>query len=240
MKKIFISFAAGSQKYYFALNRLINQANDLNVFDEIIGYKEKDLKNDNYFWNKHNEFIKNNQRGYGYWIWKSYLVKKTMEKMNDGDILLYLDSGCEINSRKKIEINNLFEIVKKNYIIDSPADLEIYRNKMDLLIELNMLDTKYLYKQQRQAGAVMYLVCDITRKFINDWYAICCNYHFIDDSRSIFNNLKNFVEHRHDQSVYSLLKKKYNIDDSDITIWEFNIIYTRQNLTSISSIIDIF
>lgn len=26
-------------------------------------------------------------RGYGYWIWKSYLVKETLTKMNSNDIL---------------------------------------------------------------------------------------------------------------------------------------------------------
>ena len=37
------------------------------------------------------------------------------------------------------------------------------------------------------------------------------NYHFIDDSPSIYINFSCFVEHRHDQSIFSLLTKKYNL-----------------------------
>ena len=41
--------------------------------------------------------ITKNPRGYGYWLWKSYIIKKTIEKMSDDDILLYLDCGYEID-----------------------------------------------------------------------------------------------------------------------------------------------
>ena len=55
------------------------------------------MYNDKEFWKKNGDFIEKNKRGYGYWLWKSYIIKKTMDMMKDGDILLYLDSGCEIN-----------------------------------------------------------------------------------------------------------------------------------------------
>ena len=53
------------------------------------------------FWNNHSEFILANKRGYGYWLWKPYLIMKTLEQMNDNDILVYADCGCEIESNKK-------------------------------------------------------------------------------------------------------------------------------------------
>ena len=96
MKSI-ITFGAGSQDYYDAVKRLTKQSTELELFDNIIGYTDKNLKNDNIFWEKHSNFITNNKRGYGYWIWKPYLIKKTMDNMKDGDILLYLDCGCEIS-----------------------------------------------------------------------------------------------------------------------------------------------
>ena len=40
------------------------------------------------FYEKHKNFINNNKRGYGYWIWKSYIVYKNLQKMNNGDILI--------------------------------------------------------------------------------------------------------------------------------------------------------
>ena len=38
---------------------------------------------------------------------------------------------------------------------------------------------------------------------------ICSDYSMIDDSPSIENNITNFKVHRHDQSIFSILRKKY-------------------------------
>jgi hypothetical protein len=57
----------------------------------------------------------------------------------------------------------------------------------------------------------MFLVCNKTKELVDKWYDIGCNYHMIDDSPSISNNLNYFMRHRHDQSIFSLLTKKYNI-----------------------------
>jgi len=75
------------------------------------------IMNDNEFWNKHKDFILNNKRGYGYWIWKPYLIKKTIDKLNNGDIILYMDADSTI---KMNEINYLYkylEEVQKTKII---------------------------------------------------------------------------------------------------------------------------
>ena len=212
MKKHFITFGGGGQNYYDAVNRLVNQVKELNLFDNIHYLTDKDLQNDDYFWQKHSSFILNNKRGYGYWLWKPYVIKKTIEKMNDGDILLYLDCGCEIDIQNKQNLINNFNIVKKDYIIGTNTKHpEKHWNKMDLVHKLNMLDDKYLNSVQRQAGVVLYLICDKTRKLINEWYDIGCDYNNIDDSPSIKPNDQNFKQHRHDQSIFSLLTKKYNL-----------------------------
>ena len=46
------------------------------------------------------------QRGckHGFWLWKPFIIKKTMENMNDGDVLLYLDCGCELDNNKKDDL----------------------------------------------------------------------------------------------------------------------------------------
>lgn len=76
MTKIFITFGAGDEKYYEAGNFLIKEVESLNIFDKSILYTDKDLKTDQEFWPKHSNFIENNKKGYGYWLWKPYLIKK--------------------------------------------------------------------------------------------------------------------------------------------------------------------
>lgn len=232
MSKIFITF--GNNIYLHAVRRIVNQAKNLKLFNNIYGYSENDLKNDEYFWKTHSDFILSNPRGFGYWLWKSYLIMKTMEKMNENDILLYCDCGCEIDYNKHLLITNMFELVKTDLIIGtSYPDIEKNWNKMDTIIYLNMVDSEKLNTYQHQAGVCCYLKCEKTYNLVKEWYNISCNYHLLDDSPSINNNFNCFIEHRHDQSIFSLLTKKYNIYSN--TSLE-NIIEISRNRTGISQI----
>ena len=41
-------------------------------------------------------------QGGGYWIWKFDIIKTVMNTMtNEGDFIVYLDSGCEIDERNE-------------------------------------------------------------------------------------------------------------------------------------------
>ena len=112
----FLTFGAGSQDYLDALARISRQAEDLQVFDKVIGLNDKDLKDDGPFWEKHGHFIETHWRGYGHWIWKPYIILKTLLSMNDGDLLMYLDSGCELDFNHKGELDKYLEHVNRNGI----------------------------------------------------------------------------------------------------------------------------
>ena len=219
--KIFLTFGT-SGEYEKRAERIVLLIKNLDIFDKVILLTEKDLKNDSIFWNQHNKFIESNKRGYGYWLWKSYIIKKQLEMLNDNDILLYFDSSIIFRANKDKFID-LFNIVKRDYIIGSFCKvlcLEYVWNKMDLIENLNMNNDKYLNTRQRQAGSLMILNNKKTRELINNWYTLSTQYHFIDDTKSNKKNRNGFKEHRHDQSIFSLLTKKYNIY-SDIDMFAY-------------------
>lgn len=224
MNIIFMTFSS-HDNYIDAGNRLINQAKQMNIFKETILYSAENLQKDSEFWSKHATFIRNNPRGYGYWLWKSYIIKKRMENMADNDILLYLDCGCELSIGRKDKLLECINIVKTDKIVGTTTYIEREWNKMDLIEKLRMNKNEYLDTNQRQAGANLFLVCKETRLLVNEWYEISSDYHNIDDSQSIMTNFKCFKEHRHDQSIFSLLTKKYNIYSK--TNLEDAIYYTR-------------
>jgi len=203
----FITFAS-HDNYIDAGNRLLKQAAELNVFDNIYLNTVKDLEGA--FWDKHSKFIMENPKGFGYWIWKPYLIKKKMDEMEDGDILLYLDSGCEIDCREREYFMEYVEYVKKDYILGTLGKTTVEEScKMDLLLHIG-IDDSQLTTRMHQAGANLIYINSVTRNLINKWYELSCNYYFINDE-SICKNREAFKEHRHDQSVYSLLTKKYGI-----------------------------
>ena len=207
----FITFAAGAVNYAEAAVRLIGQADATKLFNKTILYDDTYLKSQEDFWDTHSEFIEKNPRGYGYWIWKPYIIKKTMEQLADGDILLYLDSGCEIDINKKNILKAFLEFIKSEYIIGSFVSREKLYNKMDLVVKLGMLHPSYMDKMQHQGGAILFKVCKKTRELVNEWYELACDYHLIDDTPSVCKEIDGFQEHRHDQSIFSLLTKKYKI-----------------------------
>ena len=216
-KKYFVTFSDGNQNYLDAGKRLVSQAEKTNLFNSCIHYKNIDLQNDTDFWNKHHKFIEDNRRGNGYWIWKPYIINKTMSKLDDGDILLYLDGGCEIDHKKKDKIKLYMEKTKTNLLIGTTTPhLEKCWCKKDL-INLIQPEDNSLNTYQRQAGGIMILVNPITRKFVNEWESYTYNYHNLNDTPSKDKNDECFREHRHDQSIFSLLVKKYNLDN-DISL----------------------
>lgn len=227
-----ISFGGGDKNYHDAVFRIQKEFEDINFdFYKIIAYTDKDLKDDLEFWKKNGNFIENNKRGYGYWIWKPYLILKTLNQMDNNDILFYLDSGCEIINNEKINerINFIIEKCNKfNILYTNTPQYEKTYNKMDLLEYMNLNNNEILNSLQMQASCIFMKKNDIIVEFINEWYNISCNYHFIDDSVSVKENDISFIENRHDQSVFSLLLKteKYkNILNTDNNILYESDIY---------------
>lgn len=228
-KKILLTF--GNESYYDSLNRIKNEALSFNIFDKILIYTDINLKNDfPDFWEKHKNFIINNGRGYGYWIWKSYLTLKTLENMDENDILVYVDAGCSLNNKGVNRLNEYFEIVKNNECGNISFKLihsEKTWTKMDTFNYFNIKDTdEYFNSEQLIGGIFVIRKCNCTLNIVNNWYnTMSNNYNLIDDSQSILQNHYTFIENRHDQSIFSLIRKIYGTislsDETDRLRWNY-------------------
>jgi len=208
------SFVNRSENYLNAGKRLKSQAEKTKIFDKCLHFTNADLMNDIDFWDQHYNFINNNKRGNGYWIWKSYLIKKTIEKLNDGDMLVYLDVGCEIDYKKTDKIKTYMEKLKEYPILKTDVScVEKCWCKQDLINKMKPSEDD-LNSYQIQSGAMMFLVNPITKKLVNEWYNYSRNYYNLDDSDSELKNDECFKEHRHDQSIFSLLVKKYKLNNN--------------------------
>ena len=201
----------GNEQYRRPLYRIICESLKIPIFKRIIGYDETALKNSAEFWSKNGEFILNNPRGYGFWIWKSYLILKTLEQMDDNDILIYADSGCCIYETGLQRLNEYITRADNHpsgmltFQTGNPWNLESYYTKMDVIKELNA--EQLLNTYQIIAGIQIIRKNAVSIRHIQRWYDLCCNHHLISDKDSIIPNTSNFKEHRHDQSIFSILCK---------------------------------
>lgn len=242
-KNFFLTFGGGPMTFLHAVDRIVEQAKSLHIFDHVYGFKEDDLKADPEFWGEHRQFILMNPRGFGYWIWKAYLINKVMKEAQEDDVIMYCDCGNEIDVRKKDEIIKLIDVVKKDGLMatfpgktDTTHIDEIKWNKRDVLNFFEIDEhNPILTTKQRQANPILVCKTSVTESFVNDWNSIGLNNnHFLNDYPSYAENFPEFVEHRHDQSIFSLLSKKYGIF-SDVTT--DGVIETTRNKTGISELI---
>ena len=212
LKVYFVTFGGGTQDFHMAVNRIVNQAKEFNIFEKIFGLTEINLKNDRYFWEKHGSFILNNPRFYGYAIWKSYIMIKLMEYIDDGDILFYSDCGCELNIRGKTRMLEYIKLVEQ---YDTLAFNLNYKEKMytktDLFNFINASD-ELKDSNQIESGMIFLKKTNNNLELLNEMFNLQTvnNYHYTDDTPSLEPNDKSFIEHRHDQSCFSVLMKKYN------------------------------
>lgn len=189
--------------------------------DRVIAYSENDLPRD-YF--NENPNVTSYSRGYGLWLWKPYLILKTMEELQEGDILFYVDSGATFIDR----INHLTPLVQnaKDDIIlfDIPLLNEDW-TKGEVFRYTNY--TPKENERQIMGGLVLLRVSAQSKAIMQQWYELCREERLL--SPMIFDSsIKNgsfFVSHREDQSLLSIVARKNNLtiygDPSDYGEFQF-------------------
>lgn len=105
---------------YYNINRINKDLidNKYKLFNEVKLLNEHDL-DDNIKVIINNIIAKYGNKGYGYWIWKPYIILQELNKLNNDDILVHLDCHCKLNKLK-----NKFNRIK-NYLNNSNKPLII-------------------------------------------------------------------------------------------------------------------
>lgn len=222
-KKVVMAF--GSHHISKGFPRYREQAESMNIFDEIKCFSEKDLDKDfKKLWGRH--LIKYS-RGYGYWCWKPYLILQELNKLDEGDVLLYTDIGCFFNPKGRDRLLEYYAIAENSPTgmlgvqsqETAPRGLPetlYYENvwtKGDVFDYFGVRDDEsFTLTPQYESTLIFFKKSDLTVSFVKEWYqAYLDKYSLATDSPSKSPNLKGFVENRHDQSIYSMLAKKYRI-----------------------------
>ncbi len=87
-----VSFGSDSDYVSIAIDT-ISRLHKLYPYSNCLIYEVDDLPDDII------SYAKTYSVGYGYWQWKPWLVNETLEKMNEGDVLLYVDERCGVPRR---------------------------------------------------------------------------------------------------------------------------------------------
>lgn len=212
-KNIFITFGGPSANYHNAVDRICREAHNFEFFDEILGFTEKDLMSDESYWKKQGAFLEQNKRGYGFWSWKPHIIKRVMDALEEGDFLFYCDSGCKLNKRGLPRLYEYMDLLSNNK--DGYGILSFQLNHPEIwFTKRRTLEYFQVSEQEANDPQCMATVVIIRKnqhsvRIINEWSIICINERWLIDDELSNQEYPAFREHRHDQSVFSLLVKKY-------------------------------
>ena len=177
-------------------------------FDKVYSFSPSDI--DKNYYEGHKDIL-SEKRGNGLWLWKPYFIDKVLSECSDGDIVFYADSGAFFVKK----IDKLISSLRKNekiWVSDCPL-LESCFTK-PICFEKMDCDEKTKNSNQIQATYLMLICCDETRSFIGEWLHYCEDYDLMSPEGGLSLNEKRgtqFVAHREDQSILSLLCKKKGI-----------------------------
>ncbi len=223
MKKYFLTFASSDLKK--SLNRIEKQANDLNFFDGTFIYNENDL--DEGFRKRFAAHLKLGSRGYAYWSWKPQVILQALEAIKEGDVILYTDVGCHLRKEGLKRLEEYFSLAEQHKLVtvsskkllwgseeEKKISVPDYKwSKGDLLDYFAVKGDKGItHSETIGAGVILMKKTEWGINFIKEWLKVIeHDFRLIDDSPSRSPNLPGFIEHRHDQAIFSLLCKKYKV-----------------------------
>jgi len=232
MKVYLTSFASSDLSR--SAKRFREQAEKMKVYDEIFIFNEKNLDKD------FSQYVmslikKGKKRGYGYWVWQSYFHKLVFSKMQQNEIYHWCDIGCHFNINGIKRLNEYIKIVANNKSgllgfdyskpkldpkysnFTFPEYLENQYTKGDLIKYFNLKCNDEIIRSPQVWGGSFFLrKSEISEKILKEHYNLSRNrFDLIDDDKNKFiqKSCEGYIEHRHPQSVLSIL---FKINKSDL------------------------
>ena len=230
--KIYLSSFASSDLSRSA-DRFRKQAEKIGIYHEINIFNENDLSEE------YRDYVfslirRGKKLGFGYWVWQSYFHRLVLSKMEENDIYQWSDIGNHLNkngvNRLKEYINIVlnsksgilgfdyskphFESKYSNY--EFPELFEYQYTKADLIKYFNLTcEDKIIQSPALWGGSFLLKKCKIAEEVMAEHYNLCRNrFDLIDDDESKFleKSCKGYIQHRHPQSVLSILFKMNNCE----------------------------
>lgn len=208
VKKYFITFANNCCKK--SKIKAVNSARYPGGFDFTTVH---DMSSLSPRFQRSHSYILHQKRGSGFWLWKPYIILKTLvDNMANGDLMMYQDAGAYLIGDAG-PLLKMCKDVERGILVFDTQWMEGKLSKRDALILLNMDDGRVYETRQRLASfLVLQRSCE-SLQFVMEWLAYASDSRILTDMDNEMGkeNLPGFMGNRHDQTVLSLLSKKWEL-----------------------------
>ena len=164
------------------------------------------------------------QRGAGNWAWKPYIIGQAMAQRRDGDFIVYTDSGPQnVSDAPFPPLAPLLAWLAEAPRRLAAATLTGFQSrqwtKRDCFVLMDCDEERYWDADQIQASYVALMICDDTRRLVNEWqrYALDARVITDDPNQMELPNFETFSEHRCDQSILTNLIYKLGFEVPDMS-----------------------
>lgn len=227
MQKVFLTFGDGAENFVAARKRVAQEAVTTGLFDEVLDCDWKDVSPE-----MQKSPLRTCKRGCGYWAWKPDLIYSQLLKMDDGDILVYCDSGNVVHRsmrqwKKLFALLDRFDCVFRRI---SSCGFHWQRKELHECFAREIRPEKMIRMCFNFEGSTVVLKrTPFTLQLVGEWRDFVLKHpKWVRDveGNELDRQLPGFVENRHDQSVLTLLVYKYLSRDETCrkitSLWEFH------------------
>lgn len=181
------------------------------IFDYVVPYTREWLEKQPFY--SKNKQILDKERLAGYAIWKPYIILDLMSKIQNGDIVVYMDCG---DVPTNVAINNHIKDYMQyhdQYLITTMIHPNYRYTKRDCFVLMKCDAPNYWNAVQLEDGFIALKRTEDNTKLLLEWLSFCEDERIVTDLPNTqgLPNFYDFVDHRHDQSVLSLIQVKYNL-----------------------------
>lgn len=179
--------------------------------DRTIAYTPADMDAS---FRRQNEAILAAAKGNGYYLWKPYFLNKAYRELKEGDYLIYTDAGSIYVNKIQYLIHCMERERQELMVFSLQREmLERKYTKRDAFVLMGCDNPRFTDTPQSIGGYVILKKSDFVEKFIAEDLKFAQDERIITERKNTlgFDDYPEFIAHRHDQSVWSLMVKKYDI-----------------------------
>jgi hypothetical protein len=193
---------------FHAAQRLNSQTGrNVAGFDRVVSYTPRDI--DGEFFARNRDVLVQ-ARGNGYWLWKPYFIRRSLDLLRDGDALFYCDAGAYFVAPIAPFIECCFRAEQDVF----PTEMQLFEKdwtKRDAFLLLGCDAADFAQSLQRQASYILLRKSASAVAFADEFLRYAQDVRVLTDRANEMGepDYPGFREHRHDQSIFSLLTKKH-------------------------------
>ena len=215
-----VILGAGSRAWEISAVRLkseLAQCQDISRIDLYSTTKvQQELPN---FWKSHGDFVLANKRGFGYWLWKPYILQNALESLEPAEQgVVYIDAGCSVNLKSlaaRKRFRDYIEVSNKSGGLFFELKGENSHKAYTKSGVLEALGARDLEDKNLLAATVFFLSnSPESRKFLENWVKLMTMGEYVNliDPAEDERQDTDFIGHRHDQSLMSIAIRDFKFE----------------------------